>query len=796
VSAEPSGLFVAFSRDDQLASADVRSPTAATILSLTLSGALTLVTTRRPHGYVTGDTVNMRVGGWHGTTLMRHPANGAWTITVVSPTTFTLNGSATPVGHVFLHGFVYKTLVDARPEMTRLLNWLASEGGGRLELPFGTLAIASSDTTVGTGTAVSIPSNVHIHGQGIGHSNIVCADNLNKFVLQSIGTSNWKFSDFTIYGNRGYMGVGGYHAIRAGSPDYITEYGILENLEILGSAGYGIGYQSEGSFQHMRLDRVRICESDSDGLDFKNRLDRNDDLVFNNVEVTDFGLGQIGTAAATTKTLGANPIATTSGSPTVTVTETSHGRLTGQVVTITGAASVGGLTINGSHTMQVVSANAWSYQASSNASSTATGGGSAVVVQSPFYSSGDAGIDIRGPAQVRDPNIMLSFPGSCAIRLRFGEPGGGNGEGANRSTLTGARVRMRPGANPIGTIGLAVYSDDTAVSSFSVQDTNVGVLVQASADNTSIGSGSVANNGTYGMWIQGENVAVSGVRARDCGTSFYVHGEVITEEGGYPPDPFTTTSGSAVVAVSHPAHGHANGDSVTIYDAALFNNVDLDGVYVIAGVTTNSYTVTAHTTANASGSGGGADVSWSWVGNIHLTKGIKLVGCGSEGATVVGYQLGSRSLGTTITSCHSDDTDLAGLVDADPRSRVGPGNTGKLPNKEPVIALPTDGTPTVLTVADLGVTYNLQSNATVKAPITFPAITTHMVGSSVRIALNAAIGVRLIPNGAAIRVLGAATGATTLAIESTTNGAAVTFRAVTTSVWEAEAVVGTWTQVA
>jgi hypothetical protein len=49
-------------------------------------GGLILITTSSPHGLVTGQIVNL--SGINGV-----PANGSWTITVTSPTTFTLDGS-------------------------------------------------------------------------------------------------------------------------------------------------------------------------------------------------------------------------------------------------------------------------------------------------------------------------------------------------------------------------------------------------------------------------------------------------------------------------------------------------------------------------------------------------------------------------------------------------------------------------------------------------------------------------------------------------------------------------------
>lgn len=78
------------------------------------------------------------------------------------------------------------------------------------------------------------------------------------------------------------------------------------------------------------------------------------------------------------KLLGANPFATTNGSPTVTVTATAHGGSSGDYVTFSGASTVAGLDLNNQYVMTVVSVDSFTIVASANASSTTTGGGSSV----------------------------------------------------------------------------------------------------------------------------------------------------------------------------------------------------------------------------------------------------------------------------------------------------------------------------------------------------------------------------------------------------------------------------------
>ena len=72
-----------------------------------------------------------------------------------------------------------------------------------------------------------------------------------------------------------------------------------------------------------------------------------------------------------------NPFTTTSGSPTVSVVDANGGYISGDFVTFSGASAVGGLTLNGEYqlTVDTTATNTYFITASSNASSSATGGG-------------------------------------------------------------------------------------------------------------------------------------------------------------------------------------------------------------------------------------------------------------------------------------------------------------------------------------------------------------------------------------------------------------------------------------
>lgn len=81
------------------------------------------------------------------------------------------------------------------------------------------------------------------------------------------------------------------------------------------------------------------------------------------------------------KLLGSNPIATTLGSTKVTITDAANTTTEGDTVIISGATAVGGLTLSGSYIIETATTNAYTVDAGSAAASTATGGGSSVIVQ-------------------------------------------------------------------------------------------------------------------------------------------------------------------------------------------------------------------------------------------------------------------------------------------------------------------------------------------------------------------------------------------------------------------------------
>lgn len=115
----------------------------------------------------------------------------------------------------------------------------------------------------------------------------------------------------------------------------------------------------------------------------------------------------------------------------------------------------------------------------------------------------------------------------------------------------------------------------------------------------------------------------------------------IEKSGTLPNDPFTTTIGDASVNVNSLLHTRGAGDTVIFSGAAVFNNINMNGTFIVDTIVdANNFTVIASTTASASGAGGGAAVAYQYEINI-----------GTEiGAFGLGWGVGGWGLGTWGTA--------------------------------------------------------------------------------------------------------------------------------------------------
>ena len=98
-----------------------------------------------------------------------------------------------------------------------------------------------------------------------------------------------------------------------------------------------------------------------------------------------------------------------------------------------------------------------------------------------------------------------------------------------------------------------------------------------------------------------------------------------------PASPFTTVNLSSTVTVTDATYHPAIGDFVVFSGATTVNNITLNGQYQVTGLPSGStYTVTALTTANAGGSGGGALVYATYLLHIGDAISVSALGWGSS----------------------------------------------------------------------------------------------------------------------------------------------------------------------
>jgi hypothetical protein len=186
-----------------------------------------------------------------------------------------------------------------------------------------------------------------------------------------------------------------------------------------------------------------------------------------------------------------NPFDTTNGSPIVLVTDTAHGGITGDFVTFSGATAVGGLTLNGEYQITVLTANTYNITASSNASGTATGGGTVSAayqinigneIAVPFsgWSAGAFGLGTWGFGGTTIVEMRLWSQSNFGEDLIFAPRGGGlfYWDATGGVTTRAVNVSSLSGASAVPTVvNYVVVSDvNRFVLAFGCNDIGSSVL--------------------------------------------------------------------------------------------------------------------------------------------------------------------------------------------------------------------------------------------------------------------------------------------------------------------------------
>ncbi len=119
--------------------------------------------------------------------------------------------------------------------------------------------------------------------------------------------------------------------------------------------------------------------------------------------------------------LGANPVATTNTSTTVTITSAAHGLATGDSVTLSGLAATGGVPageLNATHIVTVIDANTYTITSTTAATSTVAAGGGAggTSTNLPFTTTASSNVvTVRQVGHGLVDNEVVTITGNTAI---------------------------------------------------------------------------------------------------------------------------------------------------------------------------------------------------------------------------------------------------------------------------------------------------------------------------------------------------------------------------------------------
>ena len=202
--------------------------------------------------------------------------------------------------------------------------------------------------------------------------------------------------------------------------------------------------------------------------------------------------------------------------------------------------------------------------------------------------------------------------------------------------ITPQKTTTTPAVALSTTSGSAVVTVTDAGTNMTVYDVAV--------FNTPIAVGGLIINGSYKV------TAALGANSYQI-TAATNATSTVTSGGAVPT--FTTTSGSFQVTVTLNNHGYAVGSTATIPVSTTGNGVTIYGTYTLFSATTNTFVITASTTATASGTfsmnGGLAKID-HWIG---VGPAISSAGYGTGGYGVGGYSTGAAAptrTGTPITT--------------------------------------------------------------------------------------------------------------------------------------------------
>lgn len=752
--------------------------------------------TTTEHGYSTGRTVTHYIEGLHGVTWRAHPANGAWTVTVVDEFEYILNGSTWVANSLFDHGYCHaEALFDAASEIARLVDMAKADGpGSLLVLPPGGVALLSD--------GFDLCNGLQVVGAERDATYLLAGPGLNANMIRG-GYDTGQHTtlrDFSVYGNRVNQTTLGTHSIRyAAAAGQIIHGVTLRNVGSYGSPGYAVGLQGSGGWRGLDYDGLRVSWCYQDGLDTKDRSYLSRGNKARGCSFGEIGLGKIGLNYAPSA-LSSNPFTTTSGSSIVRVARPDNPTRAGIPVTYSGVPPVAGIDLNGTFEIVAFAADTYDIETNQTASASTTGGGPAVLEYASMYQINAAAMDARGPGwNITDMDFDGDYTGRQALRLR-GDivPGvplltGAPASFSNVKGLTGTN-RQRSGLSrdvlpPAVLAGL--QCEGSSVDG--VKGVDFAVVAKGGPSSRRNNVSNVGGSG-YDHLIHDQGdynkfALSSGNGARV--STFRVGGEKVPTAGTFGADPFTTTNGSSVVVVHLPDHQLVPGDDLEIYRATTVNGLDVNGELSVSGaVDADNFEITVAGTATGSGAGGGSSAVYILIPpRLKTVTGTEFQLCASTGGAV-GFHVYNTGIGVVFDLCGSFDDTLP-FVDVGTGTEFND-SRGDLPRRVKPVYLPSAGTtnPTTVTYRDGGKVFAHKGTAAEQGVIVLPDASSDYEGLEVTVLNQSSLGVTISCANAPIRI-GAVLAGIGAPIATTTVGATATLKMINGS-WLSAGGYGTW----
>ena len=316
--------------------------------------------------------------------------------------------------------------------------------------------------------------------------------------------------------------------------------------------------------------------------------------------------------------LGNNPFTTSNGSPDVTVTHKGHGLSVGDVITYSNSSAVGGLDLNKTFRVSGVSnSDTYTITAQSNATSAVSGGGTSVGFIPNELSSIVDTVATSVSAAYYDTGTFLTKISEAASAVASATLSDAlEDSDAAKSFFTDAETEFA-NANRVISANNSVFARETGKVNWGASLNTSGLSRGQASVNDAISRvakiegnlkeiGELANQAV----TSANQTEYLNLRA-DIVSLLETPGVVVgSDKGTLGSNPFATSNGSSTVTVTQSGHQLNVGDSVTFSGASGVAGLDINGTFVVASASTDSYTFTASSAANSDVSGGGSSVAF------------------------------------------------------------------------------------------------------------------------------------------------------------------------------------------